>query len=66
LKVTAEVMITERQGREAKDSEIRAASLDELYEACRRAAPGALVRVRIRGSAGDVLLNFASFIQPHR
>ena len=66
MKATAEVMVTERQGRDARDSEVRATSLDELYDACRRAAPGALVRVRIRGAAGDVILNFASFIQPRR
>lgn len=63
-KATAVVSITERRGRDAKDSELPVASLDELYEACRRAAPGALVRVVIQGPAGDVRLEFGSFIQP--
>ena len=61
-KATAVVSITERRGREAKDSEIPVDSLDELYEACRRSAPGSLVRVQIHGAAGEVRLNFASFI----
>ena len=65
-KTTAVVNITERRGRDAKDSEIAVDSLDALYEACRRAAPGALVRVQLSGPAGEVLLNFASFIQPRR
>ena len=59
---TAVVAITERRGRESKDSEIAVDSLDALYEACRGAAPGALVRVQILGEAGEVRLNFASFI----
>jgi hypothetical protein len=61
-KATAVVMITERRGRDATDSEETVDSLDALYEACRRAAPGALVRVQINGPAGEVRLNFASFI----
>jgi hypothetical protein len=56
------VSITERRGRDAKDSDIPVRDLDELYEACRRAAPGALVRVLIQGSAGEVRLEFGSFI----
>jgi hypothetical protein len=65
-KATAVVTVTDEVGREARDSEVRAHSLEELYEACRRAAPGALVRVQIHGEAGEVRLNFASFIQPIR
>lgn len=61
-KATAVVSITERRGRDAKDSEIPVNSLDDLYEACRRAAPGALVRVVIQGAAGEVRLDFGSFI----
>jgi hypothetical protein len=61
-KATAVVSITERRGREASDSEIAVSSLEALYEACRSAAPGALVRVQIHGDAGEVRLNFASFI----
>ena len=63
-KATAMVSITERRGRDAKDSVIPVASLDELYEACRRAAPGALVRVLIHGPSGEVRLEFGSFIHP--
>ena len=59
---TAVVSITERRGRDSKDSEIPVDSLDALYEACRRAAPGSLVRVQIHGAAGELRLNFASFI----
>jgi hypothetical protein len=65
-KATAVVSITERRGRDSKDSEIPVESLDDLYEACRRAAPGALVRVQINGPAGEVRLNFASFIYSRR
>jgi hypothetical protein len=65
-KTTAVVNITERRGRDSKDSEIAVDSLDALYEACRRAAPGALVRVQLSGPAGDVRLNFASFIHARR
>jgi len=61
-KATAVVSITERRGRDAKDSEISVSDLDELYEACRRAAPGALVRVVIQGASGEVRLDFGSFI----
>lgn len=65
-KATAVVSITERRGRDAKDSEIPVDNLDDLYEACRRAAPGALVRVQIHGAAGEVRLNFGSFIHSRR
>ena len=65
-KATAVVSITERRGRDAQDSEVPVDSLDELYEACRRAAPGALVRVQINGPAGEVRLNFGSFIHSRR
>ena len=61
-KATAVVMITERRGRDASDSEVPVDSLDALYEACRHAAPGALVSVVINGPAGEVRLSFASFI----
>jgi hypothetical protein len=61
-KATAVVLITERRGRDARDSEINVDSLDELYEACRRSAPGALVRVLIHGPAGEVRLDFGSFV----
>ena len=65
-KATAVVSITERRGRDSADSEIAVESLDALYEACRGAAPGALVRVQILGDAGEVRLNFASFIHSRR
>ena len=61
-KATAVVSITERRGRDAKDSDIPVSDLDELYEACRHAAPGALVRVLIQGPSGEVRLEFGSFI----
>ena len=65
-KAKAVVSITERRGRDAKDSEITVDTLDALYEACRSAAPGALVHVEIHGAAGEVRLNFASFTHPRR
>lgn len=65
-KAKAVVSITERRGRDSKDSEIPVDTLDALYEACRSAAPGSLVHVQIHGPAGAVRLNFASFIQPNR
>ncbi len=65
-KATAVVTVTEREGRDARDAEIVTTSLEELYEACRRAEPGALVRVQIHGEAGEVRLNFASFIHSGR
>jgi hypothetical protein len=61
-RATAVVSITERRGRDAKDSDMPVNTLDELYEACRRAAPGALVRVLIHGPGGEVRLEFGSFI----
>jgi hypothetical protein len=65
-KATAVVTVTERVGRDSRDAEIVASSLEALYEACRRAEPGALVRVQIHGEAGEVRLNFASFIHSKR
>ena len=58
-KATAVVTITERRGR-SEDSEI---PVTAWTSSTRRAAgpPGALVRV-IHGAAGEVRLNFASFI----
>jgi hypothetical protein len=65
-KAKAVVSITERRGRDARDSEIPVDSLEELYEACRKAAPGALVSVVIHGAAGEVRLEFGSFIHARR
>ena len=60
-KATAVVSITGEAGtRTAAGNAV--SSLEALYEACRSAAPGALVRVQIHGDAGEVRLNFASFI----
>jgi hypothetical protein len=56
------VTITKKRGRESVDSEIRVRSLAELYDACRNAPASDVVRVSIRGDAGEVRLNFASFI----
>jgi hypothetical protein len=61
--LTAVVSITKHRGKRDVDSEVRVRSLEELYAACREAPPSDLVRVVIRGPEGDVLLNFASFMQ---
>ena len=42
---------------------IGVSSLDELFVACREAPPSHLVRVSLRGSDGEVRLNFASFLR---
>jgi hypothetical protein len=55
------VTISDRQGRDTVDSEVRAATLEELFRACRDAPPSKLVRVSISGPEGEVRLNFASF-----
>jgi hypothetical protein len=56
------VIVTERRGREAVDTEVRVRSLEELYEACRNAPASRVVRVSLKGPDGEVRLNFASFI----
>ena len=59
----AVVTVSEKRGRETIDIETRARSLRELYAACRDAPPSRVVRVSLRGSYGEVRLNFASFIR---
>jgi len=56
------VIVTERRGQDAVDSEIRVRSLQDLYETCRDAPPSRVVRLCLRGDDGDVWLNFASFL----
>ena len=58
----AVVTISDRQGRDTVDSEVRASTLEELFRACREAPPSKLVRVSITGPEGEVRLNFASFL----
>jgi hypothetical protein len=57
------VSISERRGRESIDSEIRVRSLRELFDACREAPASRVVKVCLRGSEGEVWLNFASFLR---
>jgi hypothetical protein len=61
-KPVAFVTITRARGRTSVDSEVRATSLDALYQACRDAPPSKVARISIRGPQGEVRLNFASFI----
>ena len=57
------ITVTRRQGREPIDTETEVRSLEELYEACRLAAPSEQVRITLRGPAGELRLGFASFIR---
>ncbi len=59
----ATVTVSDRQGRETIDSEVRVSTLEELFLACRDAPPSKLVRVSITGPEGEVRLNFASFLK---
>jgi len=59
----AVVTVTDREGRDAVDSEFEVKSLEELYAACRDAPPSKVVRVVVKGAEGDVQLSFASFIR---
>jgi hypothetical protein len=61
-KLMATVTVSGGEG-EPAERERRVASLEDLYAACREAPPSKLVRISIRGEAGEVRLNFASFIQ---
>ncbi len=58
----AVVTTVRREERDSVESEERVASLEQLYDVCRKAPPSALVRVSLSGDAGEVRLNFASFI----
>jgi hypothetical protein len=57
------ITVTRRQGREPVDTETHVRTLEELYDACRVAAPSEQVRVTLRGPEGEVRLGFASFIR---
>lgn len=59
----AVVTIASRRGRDTVETEKRVTSLQELFEACRGAPSGSVVRVSLRGSGGEVRLNFASFLR---
>jgi hypothetical protein len=58
-RAVATVTVTDSQGR--SESETTAATLEELFDACRDSPPSRLVRVSILGPEGEVRLNFASF-----
>ena len=62
-KLTTVVTITDRRERDSVDSEVRVRSLGELYAVCREAPASRVMRVAIRGTEGEVRLNFASFIR---
>ena len=62
-KLFAAVIITRARGRETLDTEVRAKSLDELYNVCRDAPPSRVTRISLKGPDGEVRLNFASFIK---
>ena len=59
----AVVTLTERRGRDAQEQEVHVHSLEELFEVCRTAPPARVVRVSLKGSLGEVRLNFASYIR---
>ena len=58
----AVVLVSRRQGRETVDSEHRVRTLQELYDLCRHAAPGQLMKVHLRGPEGEIRLHFGSFL----
>ena len=62
MRLVATVTLASRRGRELVESEVRVASLDELYRVCRDAPPHRVVRIVLSGPQGEVRLNFASFI----
>ena len=64
--LVAVVTVTRRKGRDFVDSEIHVGTLEELYEACRKAAPAELMKVALRGPLGEVRLNFGSYIEHRR
>lgn len=51
-----------RDGRTV-DAEIPVHTLEDVYEACRSLAPMDLVRVCLRGAAGELSLDLGSFIR---
>jgi hypothetical protein len=61
---TVTVTVTRRRGREPVDTETPVQSLEELFEICRGAAPSEGIRVSLKSAAGEVRLNFATFLRP--
>lgn len=59
----AVVTLQERRGRAAEETEVRVASLQELFDVCRTAPASRVVRIALKGPGGEVRLNFASFIR---
>jgi hypothetical protein len=59
----AVITLQERRGRASEETEVRVATLQELYEACRNAPASRVVRIVVKGPGGEVRLNFASFIR---
>ena len=62
----AVVLVSRRQGRETVDAEHKVRSLQELYDLCRHAAPGQLMKVFLRGPDCEIRLNFGSFLARKR
>jgi len=58
----AVVLVSRRQGREFVDSEHQVRTIQELYDLCRHAAPGQLMKVYLRGPDGEIRLNFGSLL----
>lgn len=63
-RLVTKITVSRTKGRDTTESELRVKTLEELYAACRDAPPSALVRVALQGPAGEVRLNFASFLKP--
>jgi hypothetical protein len=57
----AVVLVSRHQGRELVDAEHKVRTLQELYDLCRHAAPGQLMKVYLRGPEGEIRLNFGSY-----
>lgn len=62
----AVVLVSRRQGRELVDAEHKVRTLQELYDLCRHAAPGQLMKVFLRGPDGEIRLNFGSYLARKR
>ena len=63
-RLTTTVSVSRTKGRNTVDTEVRVKTLEDLYAACRDAPPSTLVFVTLKGPAGEVRLNFASFLKP--
>jgi hypothetical protein len=59
----AVVTLQERRGRAAEETEVRVATLQELFDLCRTAPASRVVRIALKGPGGEVRLNFGSFIR---